>query len=431
MPGPRCFPGTGAHRTGRTVRIVTGMDLAVTLASVAIACATALAPPKGAAPSAKPPPNPPGAAPSAPIPYSTLSGRPPEAPASRVDPRVWEVRFESSIWAPRDRNSTSQPLQGSDVMFWMPLVIQSTYSQADVSSVRPELWLHDTRQQLPKDFVKFRQGMSQGMTGASLAIPKLDAQSIKWSLTWRVQCWSSVVDDAAAARITWPAEWPDEARESLAAAPGFESGDPRVKAFVDGVSGGKLRSVTPWIAAKELVRATANVFKNLDEGGLKVENGMPRGIVFNGAAASMAAGAGTGHDLVAACVTVLRAAGIPARPVLGMAEVERSGGGSSARLVSWAELWLPQAGWVPFDPVELRSSARGGVGVERPWKRFGTWDGLNEMIPLCYGWALPVGGCAPMPFPAGFAWNATMDAEAYSKVVDRISLQITSRGRGK
>jgi hypothetical protein len=341
------------------------------------------------------------------------------------------VRFESSIWAPRDRNSGSEPLQGADVTFWMPLVMQSTYSQADVTTVRPELWLHDSRLQLPRDFLKFRQGMSQGMTGASLTIPRLDGQSVKWSLTWRVQCWSSVVDEAAAARITWPVDWPPEARESLAPAPGFESDDGRMKQFVDRVSGGKLRSVTPWVAAKELVRATVGAFKNLDEAGIKVENGMPRGIVFNGAAASLAAGAGTGHDLVAACVTVLRAAGVPARPVLGMTEVARSGGGASARLVSWAEFWLPQAGWVPFDPVELRSSVRGGMGIERPWKRFGTWDGLNEMIPLCYGWALPVRGCSALPFPAGFVWNSSMGPGEYSRIVDRISLQITTRGRGK
>jgi transglutaminase-like putative cysteine protease len=190
--------------------------------------------------------------------------------------------------------------------------------------------------------------------------------------------------------------------------------------------------VTPWIAAKELVRATVNAYRAYDDDGIRIENGFPRGIVFNGARATLAAGSGTSHDCVAACVTVLRTAGIPARAVLGMTEVDSSSSGTSrTRLVSWAEFWLPQAGWIPFSPDLLRSQARGGLNVERPWKYFGSWDGLNECIPLCYGWELPVAGHRSMPFPAGFVWNSSMTPDQYARINDRIALQILGRGRAK
>jgi hypothetical protein len=277
-----------------------------------------------------------------------------------------------------------------------------------------------------------RQGLSQGMSAIGFPFASLATQSLKWAVTFRAQCWNAVVDESAAARITWPTDWPAEAQESLGAAPGFEVGHPDFKAFVDRVSGGKLRSVTPWIAAKELVRATVNAYRAYDDDGIRIENGFPRGIVFNGARATLAAGSGTSHDCVAACVTVLRTAGIPARAVLGMAEVDSSSTGTSrTRLVSWAEFWLPQAGWISFSPDLLRSQARGGLNVERPWKYFGSWDGLNECIPLCYGWELPVAGHRSMPFPAGFVWNSTMTPEQYARINDRITLQILGRGRAK
>ncbi len=387
----------------------------------------ALAIHQGAAPPAATPPT----SPSAPV-FSTLSGRPPEFPAKRTEPRIWEARFEASIWAPRDRNNPQEPIQAKDLTIWMPLILQSTWSQVDVQSLRPEMWVHDTRQALGPDSTKMRQGLSQGMSALGFPFPNLSTQSLKWAVTFRAQCWNAVVDDSAAARVTWPTEWPAEAQESLGAAPGFEVGHPDFKAFVDRVSGGKLRSVTPWIAAKELVRATVNAYRAYDDDGIRIENGFPRGIVFNGARATLAAGSGTSHDCVAACVTVLRTAGIPARAVLGMTEVDSSSSGTSrTRLVSWAEFWLPQAGWIPFSPDLLRSQARGGLNVERPWKYFGSWDGLNECIPLCYGWELPVAGHRSMPFPAGFVWNSSMSPDQYARINDRIALQILGRGRAK
>ncbi len=364
--------------------------------------------------------------------FSTISGRPPELPAKRVEPRVWEISFEADIWAPQTPGARSAPLNFGGVVAWMPLVLQSTYSMMDASSIRAETWIDGKRVTVPFASLQMRQGLSQGMSAVGIPMPANAVQGIKWKLSWKAQCWSPVLDERAAAAITWPAEWPPEAQESLQASPGFEVGHPDIKAFVDRATGGRLRSVTPWIAAKELVRATCTSFRGLDEDGVRVENGFPRGIVFNGAHAAMSAGTGSGPDLVAACVTVLRTAGIPARAVLGAAEVMNSSGTNSrARLVCWAELWLPGAGWVPFSPVDLMGIIRGGLNVERPWRNFGSWDGLNEAIPLCYGWALPMQGCHSLPFPAGYVLNARIAPADVAQMRDRVTIQILGRGRGR
>ncbi|MBU3683301.1 MAG: transglutaminase family protein [Phycisphaerales bacterium] len=384
------------------------------------------APPPGAAPATPAPPA------SGPATFSTISGRPPELPARRVEPRIWEIAFEADIWAPQTPGARGAPLNFGGVVAWMPLVLQSTYSAMDAQSIRAETWVDGRRVAVPVASLQMRQGLSQGMSAVGIQMPPAGVQGIKWKVSWKVQCWSSVVDERAAAAITWPAEWPVEAQESLQAAPGFEVGHPDMKAFVDRSTGGKLRSVTPWIAAKELVRATCTTFRGLDEDGVRVENGFPRGLVFNGAHAAMSARTGSGPDLVAACVTVLRTAGIPARAVLGAAEVMNSSGTNSrARLTCWAELWLPGAGWVPFSPVDLVGSIRGGLNVERPWKNFGTWDGLNESIPLCYGWALPMQGCHSLPYPAGYVLNARIAPDDVAQMRDRVTIQILGRGRGR
>ena len=405
------------------------------LSAVTLAAATLMqsptAPPQGTAPQT-PGPGTPGPAASGPATFSTISGRPPELPARRVEPRIWEIAFEADIWAPQTPGARGAPLNFGGVVAWMPLVLQSTYSAMDAQSIRAETWVDGKRVAVPVASLQMRQGLSQGMSAVGIRMPPAAVQGIKWKVSWKVQCWSPVVDERAAAAITWPAEWPAEAQESLQAAPGFEVGHPDMKAFVERATGGKLRSVTPWIAAKELVRATCTSFRGLDEDGLRVENGFPRGLVFNGAHVAMSARTGSGPDLVAACVTVLRTAGIPARAVLGAAEVMNSSGTSSrARLTCWAELWLPGAGWVPFSPVDLMGIIRGGLNVERPWRNFGTWEGLNEAIPLCYGWALPMQGCHSLPYPAGYVLNARIAPDDVAQMRDRVTIQILGRGRGR
>jgi hypothetical protein len=377
-----------------------------------------------------PPPGPPGpAAPATASPtFSTLSGRPPEPPLRRLDPRIWEARLEANLWAPSMRRGDTTPLQLRDIRLWLPFVLQSTWSQVDAGTIRTDIWVQGQRHPAPADASSMRQGLPWGLSAVGINVAELQGQSLKWSVTWNEQCWASAVDEAAAARATWPSEWPEDARPALLPEPGIEAGHADFKAFVDRVTGSRLREVTPWIAAKELVRATIASYTNIDSDGIRVENGFPRGIIFNGAHASMSSRTGTCHDVAAACVAVLRTAGIPARLVLGITELQMSTGSTKARFVSWCELWLPEAGWAPFSPADLRSSARGGLSVERPWPTFGTWDELNQYLPISYGVAPPVPGARTMPYPAGYCWTAR-GAIDLAKASDSVTLQIQSRGR--
>lgn len=360
--------------------------------------------------------------------FATISGRPPEPPLRRLDPRIWEARIDATLWAPSMRRGDTTPLQLRDIRVWMPFVLQSTWSQVDAGSIKTDIWVQGQRHPAPADATTMRQGLPWGIGAVGINVSELQGQSFKWSVTWNEQCWASAVDEATAAQATWPDAWPEDAQQALKPEPGIEAGHADFKAFVDRVTGGRLRSVTPWIAAKELVRATIAAYTSIDANGIRVENGFPRGIVVDGAHASMRDGTGSCHDVAAACVAVLRTAGIPARVVLGITEVQMSSGVTKARFVSWCEFWLPGAGWAPFSPNDLRSAVRGGLSVERPWPTFGTWDELNQYLPICYGFAPAVPGAGTMPYPAGYAWTAR-GAIDLSKASDSVTLQILSRGR--
>jgi hypothetical protein len=202
-----------------------------TTPATAPATAPTTAPPTTAAPA--PPPQP-----SAPA-FTTISGRPPELPLKRVDPRIWEARFDASLWAPSLRKGDTVTLQLSNIMVWLPVVLQSTWSQVDPTSIKTEIWVQGAKHKAAAERTSFRQGMAQGMAAVGISIPDTQGQSLKWNVTWIEQCWSSVVDERAAAAITWPAEWPAEAQESLKPSPGIESGHEDFKRFVDKASGGK------------------------------------------------------------------------------------------------------------------------------------------------------------------------------------------------
>jgi transglutaminase-like putative cysteine protease len=351
----------------------------------------------------------------------------PQLPLRRTDPRVWEVKFEASVWAPGSRTGSTAPIKLRDAAVVFPLLQDGAWSRTDPAQALPELWLEARKVGAPS--VQVLSGLPRCMSAVRLGIGAVSGQSVRWSVSWRSQCWASQVDEATAAAATWPTEWPAAAREWLNPEPGIESGTPEMAAFVERVSEGKLRSVTPWIAAKELVRATLNHFNAVDNDGIQVENGFPRGIVFGGATAAMTRRTGTSHDVAAACTAVLRTAGIPARLVLGVTEVQMSSGKSKARLVTWCELWLPGAGWAPYSPLELRGSARGGLQLQRPWPAFGTWDELNRHIPLCLGVTVPAPGTNRPAYPAGYAWTARGSMDTWQST-EAVTVQILSRGRG-
>ena len=410
---------------------------------------------------------------------SPSSGRPPTGPLQREDPRVHDVRFQVTLRGGFD-------LEGAPIM--MPLILQSTFNRVEPESVQGRLWLGGRPDHsLPQRFrveggTSVEEGFPHGTHTAILPVGPFRGERLRWDVACRVQSWSSRIDDRAAGRMTWPRplprelvegerperpwprDWPEEVREGLLPQPYIESDDAIFAQAVREVMGDRLPLTPPYYAAKELVRYCVekiNVGRGATyyhdprvpdernpwqipgsgEGGGKVIVGMQvmgasRAVRHFNSGGAMPDPGRPGeppspHDLVCVCVATLRAAGIPARPVIGVQESKwgrNSENSQAAEIVSWAEFYLPGAGWVPFDPMDMRGKALINRRLEDPWPEFGSMDHLNRRIPLAYHF-VPPGAEVEPDIPALWGWgNSSRIGRSW--LDQYIYVSIISRGRG-
>ena len=190
------------------------------------------------------------------------------------------------------------------------------------------------------------------------------------------------------------------------------------------VSSGGLRRVGPYLAAKDLVRHAILTFTevgdhevvHVDRPLFEPEEPCPnmpaedretarreaaralqaaerRGqlgglTLFNQASEVASWGKGTPPELLAVCIATLRAAGIPARPVIGIHDGSQGPGSprsSRESLCAWGEFKLQGVGWVPFDPWVMRSASLKQADVHRRWRAFGTISDLNRRPAMFVG----------------------------------------------
>ncbi|MDY7110348.1 MAG: transglutaminase-like domain-containing protein [Planctomycetota bacterium] len=403
---------------------------------------------------------------------------PPSGPLQRVEPRVHDVRYEVTLHGDLDVRDTP---------ILMPLLLSGAFNRVEAGSVRGRLWLGGRPDNaLPQRFrvrggSSAEEGFPFGTHTAVLPVAEFRGERVRWDVACRVQSWSSRIDDRWAGRLTWPRplprelvegegrerpwprDWPEEAREALRPQPFIESDDPIFAQAVREVMGDRLPLTPPYFAAKELVRycvekinvgrgATYHHDPRVPDardpwqvagsgvGGGKVIVGMQvmgasRTVRHFNSGGPMPGPDRPGeppspHDLVCVCVATLRAAGIPARPVIGVQESRwgrNAENSDAAEIVSWAEFYLPGAGWVPFDPMAMRGKALINRRVHDPWPEFGSLDDLNRRIPLAYHFVPPGARIAP-DIPALWGWGA--GGRTRMTWADQyIYISIISRGR--
>jgi hypothetical protein len=195
--------------------------------------------------------------------------------------------------------------------------------------------------------------------------------------------------EAAAATATWPREWASGMDRFLKKEPGIDPTNARLKAFADAATNGGARSVSPSYAVKIAARAIVRGWR-LPNSGTSVygQRGGLRGLNFTvDAPWGFEAGGGTPVELAATCVAAVRALGVPSRVVYCLVERSRSNdsrsGTSGREFRMICEFFLPNIGWIPFDPMMMRQHTM--------WKRRD--QGLREHPehPGCAASCLPDG----------------------------------------
>ncbi|GJM17993.1 MAG: hypothetical protein DHS20C14_02060 [Phycisphaeraceae bacterium] len=127
------------------------------------------------------------------------------------------------------------------------------------------------------------------------------------------------------------------------------------------------------------------------------------------------AGTGSENDLPILLTAAMRAAGLPARLVIGYREESEDSQdlSTSNRHRTWVEFALfdPAANegegqliWVPVDITELKESSSRSRPLERPWKYFGTNDELDTLVPVSHHFHPPT-TVRSYSVPALYGWT--------------------------
>lgn len=352
------------------------------------------------------------------------SGRPPIGPLQRVDPRIYDFGITvnvSTIWQQDVRQRRYYNIKDAPIV--MPVIFQSTYSRVPSNSLWAKLWLDGREDKTLSQRTRVDSGFPYHTHLAVMTIPEFRGQTVRWSLGYKVQLWSSSIDDAMAARIPWPREWPAEVKDGLQRQMFIESNEPIFKETIQRISDGQLRMVPPYLAAKDIVRYCIENIRVSGNNEHRGYGGMLHGLEIVGALRAVEKNTASANDLVCVCVAMLRAAGIPARPVIG---IEKNSN-NRKEMVSWAEFFLPQAGWIPFDPNEMRGKGIAHKSVHEAWPEFGTMKKLNKRIPLSYHFVPPSSVESPQ-YAAVWGWDPRPGGDPSSEQI--ITFRMISRGRG-
>ncbi len=363
-------------------------------------------------------------APTPQVPVSTVKqGGPPESNRyiNWTDGTIFETTFEVSIHSSNVKDPTAPLL--------FPVINEGSSSVVDLSSVSASVGFNGSTRESGQgpDILGGEAMHGVRLLEAPVSFqgnnPNLlnNAVQMQFTIGQDIACWSSKVDEAAMASIPWPAQWPTETLEFQKPQPLIESDASIFADALQEVTGGNLNQVPPWIAAKELVRYCCNTIQVDGTLMLRGPGSAIRGVAVNGALAAASAGTGTEADLVCVSVALLRAAGIPARPVIGLGHPKNKTRNS---FLVWGEFYLPDAGWIPFDPKAMRGKGVRSWSLDRSWNSFGNMSDLNKQIPLAYsfspgdgskaydawsvwGWSRLNAGTSIFPIPIE-AWSANL-----------------------
>ena len=304
-------------------------------------------------------------------------GRPPVAPLRRLSSRRWEIALQLHLPA------IAKPDDSAEALL-IPVTLLDTWSIVDPQSFRAQALVDMA------PFPPAKEGLTvaQNRAGDSRAVIPLATkieERVQAELVWTVESWSCELDEPAAATIPWPAAWPAEVERWRTPSQGIESAIPEIVQPVERLRASLPADIAPVYAAKEVIRIATRALRNADheEGGMT--GVLKRGIFVWGAGRALASQVGGPADLTCLCLAYLRAAGFPARPTIGLSRSGHSGQpNASHELSMWGEVFLPDIGWVPFDPQEIRGGISPQTQVTRPWKGFGTDHDFKDRVPITH-----------------------------------------------
>lgn len=278
---------------------------------------------------------------------------------------------------------------------------------------------------------RFQDGLQSGAGLLRVELGETTAREVIFNVTFPVATSNTLFDEKAAQTIPWPKGYPPAAQSTF-----------RPMQFVDWVKTEAERPATDKIMSQLVERfldkrkpqsmspldcaklLTGGVLEHMQVTGAGVNyntNQTLEGFLLQGAAETANSRRGNEHDANCLLVGVLRAAGIPARLVVGLDLTDSKGSlnpalnRGRATLRSWAEFCLVDPDtqreiWVPIDIKGLRKTSSRMQPLERKWKYFGEHEDLEYMVPLAFHFHPPASVLA-YGSPALWGWTTTPNSQ--------------------
>ena len=301
----------------------------------------------------------------------------------RVDPEEYSLKIEGRITAYQHDVKVEYQydfnLENAPLVF--PVVPDGGYHTVNLKKLKTTLELDDIAvldqfELLPTTQLESRLGRFN--------IPKFKGNQIEFILDELVTCYGAKVDEKRLRAIPWGETWPPEVASALQPQMYVESTNESIVKLMNEWTKGKPKSAPPFVLGKELVRRTVGYFRPNGQDLVHDSNLDLAGFEINGAAHAAKTGRGPSHDGICLFVAVCRAAGLPARPVIGLDVREKR-----EKPLSWAEFYVPSAGWIAVDFRELYSAPGRTHDIDQPWPGVGTNDDLNLLVPIAYHYHPP------------------------------------------
>ena len=341
----------------------------------------------------------------------------PEGPLQRTE----SVRHRFTVTVTVNYSPAGTP----SAPWTMPLVVNGPWSAIDTSGFEVTL-IAGTDQLTEKGTELFEGPDALGIGDISASIPAVQVWPLQVRVTAVATSWSSEFDDAAAIEIPWPNAWPPAVMPMLKPSVLIESNSAIITDTVKELTKDDAKSVPPAQAAKLIVQDACKRFK-VGQSHMSVgSQSQLRGIDVQGAQAAATTGSGSSADLVCICVAMLRAGGLPARPVIGLGSA-RWGGGNEYGI--WAEVYLPGCGWTPFDPDVLRQQAIATLNPRTRWTGFGTLPQLQRRIALAWSFGPTVAATAFDSW-APWGWSRFAPEAAFPVAISAAGSVVTNAATG-
>ncbi|MAI67729.1 MAG: hypothetical protein CMJ26_07635 [Phycisphaerae bacterium] len=284
----------------------------------------------------------------------------PAPPLARNSPRVYDVTIRVN-----PRSSASRG--------W-PYVEQTNWSYLSPTSFRIT---NQVNKDLPYTSEVIREQTKQWHVS-------IDAK--EYQVHFTETAFASTLENDAANDIAWNTEWEEDIAFYIKPSLYVRSSDPLFSKIVSNTINKETEG--PNIAAKKLIRYC---LQHTNSNGEFANDDAMRttGLQIRGAKYALTSERQvSATDALCACIATLRAAGIPARPVVGITDVSKNGSKlKQPKYVVWGEYALPNAGWVPFSPERMRGTVD-NLNLNEAWEGLGSWRYLNRHVPIAINFDL-------------------------------------------